>query len=465
MKISDDNKELFNKNRIEIFNFLDRVKIVTIVLIIVVILFVYFFIYNVMIQESKNTLVEKFVEGGNLNRYMVEYSIDRAEEGAKSLSSRTMIREAITEYLDGEKSLEELKTYTQDKYIDGVKALDNIIYAERIVGQESIAQYNLADFPIPEYNLKESSSKDSITIDINETKSMVSIYSPIIEDRGIIGYDYLVYMIKNELNSLCTEEVKAGLICDKERISLVENSKVLELAKDRLILETETDFYVLYQMENKYFYTKTSKLDLFKHLNIIINQILIGSIIIFIIISLSIYIFIIRYAHNKIKKLDESRKEFKNLAYFDQLTGTYSRSFLDVWNENYMEKDKTYSIVMIDVDDFKRVNDNYGHSEGDLVLKKIAKAIMDNSRDIDIVVRFGGDEFLVILPSVNINQAEIFMERIEKQISSRDDVSVPVTISFGISSFIGEESYQEAIKETDKFMYRNKIRKKESANP
>lgn len=463
MKTSNDWKKLLNKDKIGIFDFLGRVKIVAIVLMLVIISFVYFFIYKEMVQQSKITLVDKFVEGGNLNYYMVKYSIDRAEEGAKSLSSRTMIREAITEYLDGVKSLEELKTYTQDKYIDGVKVLDNIIYAERIVGEESIVKYNIADFPIPEYNLKESSSKDSITIQINEAKSMVLIYSPIIADQGIIGHDYLVYMIKNELDSLSTKEIKVGLICDKEHMDLLENSKILELEDGRSILETETDFYALYQMGNKYFYTKINKLDLFKHLNIVISRIFIGSIIIFIIASVFIYIFIIRYAHNKIKNLDESREEFKKYAYFDQLTGAYSRRFLEVWTKNYMGKDKSYSMIMIDVNNFKKINDIYGHSKGDLVLKELAKTIINNSRDIDIVVRFGGDEFLVILPSANIRDAGKFMERVEKQIFSMEDVPAPITISFGISSFT-EKSYKEAIKETDMLMYKDKVRKKESDN-
>lgn len=179
---------------------------------------------------------------------------------------------------------------------------------------------------------------------------------------------------------------------------------------------------------------------------------------------MSIYIFIVRYAEDKIKKLDESREEFKNLAYFDQLTGTYSRSFLDVWTKKYMENDKSYAIVMIDVNDFKKANDNYGHSEGDLVLKKIAKSLINHSRANDIVVRMGGDEFLVILPSATVHQAEQYMERVEKEILFMEGVSAAITISFGISSFTGEESYEEAIIETDELMYEDKIRKKNSSN-
>ena len=114
---------------------------------------------------------------------------------------------------------------------------------------------------------------------------------------------------------------------------------------------------------------------------------------------------------------------------------------------------------MIDVNDFKKINDTYGHSEGDLVLKEVAKTIMSELRDTDILVRFGGDEFLLILPYSNIGETKKIMEKIEKQLYSMESVSVPVTISFGISSFI-EESYEEAIKVIDKLMYKDKKRNK-----
>lgn len=190
-----------------------------------------------------------------------------------------------------------------------------------------------------------------------------------------------------------------------------------------------------------------------------VQRIFIGSIIIFILVSAVIYVFIIRYAKDKLEQIDKSRQEFKYLAYFDQLTGAYTRSFLEVWDRNYREKDQLHAIVMIDLNDFKTINDTHGHSEGDLALKKVSETIMNNLRDRDLVVRFGGDEFLLILPGSTIEEAEKVMARIEKQLSSIKDILIPVTISFGISCF-REESYEEAIKEADKLMYQDKIRKK-----
>lgn len=457
------NKELIN-DKIAIFNFLKRVTITAIFLISIIVLYVYFFIYIQMSQELKSSLLDKFVESGNINYYLIKSSIQRAEEGANSLSSRTMIRAAIEEYLDGDISLEELKIYTKDKYIDGAKALDNIIYAERIVEEGSIAKYDISNFSIPEFNLNKINSLDAISIEFDIHQSVALIYSPIKTDRGIIGYDYIIYMIKDQLDLLCTAEMMVDLIDDCGCNNILEYSKVLKSEGDMMLLETPIDFYVLYEIGDVKLYTKENKSNLLKPLTRVINHIIIASIVLFIIINIAIYIFIIRYAHDEIKGLDESRKEFKRIAYLDQLTGAYSRRFLEVWNKSYRKDDENYSLVMIDVDDFKKINDVFGHAVGDLVLKGIAECIMKNSRETDIVVRFGGDEFLLILPCSSIDEAKKLMVRVEKHIASIEGISVPIFISYGISSFTKEEAYEKAIKEADELMYKNKIGKKETKN-
>lgn len=212
VRIDDKGKELLNKNKTEILKFLERVKYIAIVLVVTLILFIYIFIYRTMVGESQNALIDKFVETGNLNYHIVKHSIDRAEESARSLSSRTMIKRAIMEYLDGEITLEELKIYTADKYNEGAKVLDNIIYAERMVGEDTIAKYRKTNALISEFPIKPSTSSDSVTASINEVQSTVLIQSPIIGEGRVIGHDYLVYRIKNDLKSLDAEDIKVGLI-------------------------------------------------------------------------------------------------------------------------------------------------------------------------------------------------------------------------------------------------------------
>lgn len=459
MKTRDEEKASLKRNRIKNLDFISRVKIVLVVLVILIMFFAYFIIYKMMIVESKTALVENFVDIANLNYYMVKHSFDIAEEEVRNLSNNDTTKKIILEYLDGEKSLEELKDYTVEEYIAEVESLYNIAYAERIVGEESIAIYDSAKFSIPDYEPKQNSVSTSITFDIDEVKSIILVYSPIMVEDEVIGYDYLVYMIENELDLLNSKKINTGLIPNKEHDYLLEDSKIVEIDDESYVLETEKDFYALYQINDKYFYTSISKSDLFNRINIVVNQIFVVSSIIFISVSVFIYIFIIKYGKNKISDLDESREKFKKLAYFDQLTGAYSRNFLNVWNKNYREKYKLYSIVMIDINDYKKINDTYGHNQGDIVLKIVAQTIMKNLRDTDILVRFGGDEFLIILPDLTVSETKKIMGKIEKQLYHMEGVPSPITISFGIS-ILGEESYEEAIKIIDKLMYKEKRKKK-----
>ncbi len=97
------------------------------------------------------------------------------------------------------------------------------------------------------------------------------------------------------------------------------------------------------------------------------------------------------------------------------------------------------AVMMIDVDHFKAINDNYGHPAGDAVLKAVAKLIQRDCRDVDLPIRYGGEEFLLVLPEVNIDGAFIVAERIRKNLSREkiihDGSEITVTASIGIATF------------------------------
>lgn len=453
-------KKVLLNDKIAIFNFLKRVNITMIITITMIIIFVYLFIYIPMGQELQSSLTNNLIEHGHINYHSVESSVQRAREGATSLSSRTMIKTAIEEYYKGNMTLDDLKLYTLEKYNDGAKALNNVIYAERIVKGNSIAKYNISNSFIPKYNKIDIKSLVAPVIDFNIEESIVIIYSPIVINSETVGFDYVLYTLSNQLDLLCTNGLMVDLINAEEYNEIFDKSKVVKIGNDMILLEAENDFYVISNMEGIYFYTKQGKVDLFKPLTEVTSRIFIGSIAISITFLLAMYIFIIRYAQGEIKILEESRKEFRTIAYIDQLTGAYSRRYLEVWNSTYKIIDEEYAIVMVDVDNFKGINDVYGHSTGDLVLKTIAETVMNHSRQSDIVVRFGGDEFLLILPSANTINAKELMIRIEKNIGSLEILPIPISISYGISDFTGHDTFEKYIKEADQLMYENKTGKK-----
>ncbi len=144
-------------------------------------------------------------------------------------------------------------------------------------------------------------------------------------------------------------------------------------------------------------------------------------------------------------------KEFEHQSRTDELTGQYNRRYILEELEKEVERAKRYdrrlSGMMIDVDDFKMINDRYGHLIGDRVLKAFAAVISKSIRKVDILGRYGGDEFLVILPEAALETAKLVAQRIQKNLSEYEQNVLgelgKLTASIGLIAF---DSASEAIR-------------------
>jgi diguanylate cyclase (GGDEF)-like protein len=156
----------------------------------------------------------------------------------------------------------------------------------------------------------------------------------------------------------------------------------------------------------------------------------------------------------------------KDMAIYDTLTHLYNRRHLDQVLEvelgNSILKKQPLSIIMVDIDHFKAVNDRYGHDEGDRALIHVASLLKESLRGHDTVARFGGEEFIVVLPKTIMKNAVVIAERIRRSIEatplSGTDGKVNLTVSLGIAAIpaIWTESKEELIKCADKALYEAK---------
>lgn len=167
-------------------------------------------------------------------------------------------------------------------------------------------------------------------------------------------------------------------------------------------------------------------------------------------------------AHIAIKA---KNKQLEGLSKKDGLTGLYNHRYLK--EQAMIEYNRSFrygsplSLLMIDIDYFKSINDTYGHLFGDSVLKGIASTIKSSCRDTDIVGRYGGEEFVVILPLTSLESAQSVSEKLLKNISSEiyrdNENSTSITVSIGISSFHeGLNSFEELLSESDMALYQAK---------
>ena len=160
----------------------------------------------------------------------------------------------------------------------------------------------------------------------------------------------------------------------------------------------------------------------------------------------------------------EMERELEVLARVDGLTGLLNRHTWMKEAEKEFERAKRYkvpfAVVMLDVDDFKSVNDNWGHLAGDIVLRKIGKILREECRSVDVPGRYGGEEFVVLLPHTDMEGAVSFAERIRKRIE-QEDMKIPrtVTATFGVAVFDPEnpvDSLDQLLIKADKALYKGK---------
>jgi len=155
------------------------------------------------------------------------------------------------------------------------------------------------------------------------------------------------------------------------------------------------------------------------------------------------------------------RKYYQDLSVMDAVTGVYNhRHFHEMldWSIAHLRRfPQSFSLFMIDIDDFKKYNDKHGHVEGDKVLRQAAQLFVDSTRDNDMVFRYGGEEFAVILAQADQVNAQKVGDRILNAVRRQ----MPVTISMGLSTFpINAQTKQDLIVRADKALYRAKAQGK-----
>lgn len=160
-------------------------------------------------------------------------------------------------------------------------------------------------------------------------------------------------------------------------------------------------------------------------------------------------------------------QKMRHVAWTDSLTGVYNRHFFNEMLPREMDRaaryEKQLAILLLDIDGFKRYNDTYGHLQGDMVLKAVARTFARQLRASDIIARFGGDEFVVILPETNRRMARLIADRIRRTVANQPEARTPLGVSIGVGVFRPGISPEQLIDEADQALYRDKHYRKQLA--
>lgn len=175
---------------------------------------------------------------------------------------------------------------------------------------------------------------------------------------------------------------------------------------------------------------------------------------------------------------EELKRRYQHLSIIDELTGIHNRRFFFPESQaalsTAVRHDHDYAVMMVDLDHFKRINDEYGHDMGDKVLQVTAALLKGQTREGDIVARFGGEEFVLALPNTDLDGAKLLAERVLDSLRglafSAEGHSLRVTASIGLSALYGDESPDQSdlleslLRQADQALYYGKSHGRDQSN-
>jgi diguanylate cyclase len=166
----------------------------------------------------------------------------------------------------------------------------------------------------------------------------------------------------------------------------------------------------------------------------------------------------------KVEFLENELAQVRKENEVDHLTGLLTRRWYDRqsqrFDDNYKRNKVDYAIVFFDLDHFKKVNDNYGHEAGDVILSTFAKVLLKSTRDTDVLGRYGGEEFVGLIHYVDKEEITKYTKRIKSIVTSNkfkyNDLKIAVTFSAGVALRSNSNSHEDAVRKADELLYKAK---------
>lgn len=477
-------------------------------------LFILFFIFSLFLS-TVHTFVEEFYFGHSAQMVALENAIKKADERenvfkqfiAHSEGTLKSLRElkAFNQYLSDPTDITDLQNiffafskshhlFMQLRFIDKngyeIIRIDKELSIPNIVSKDKLQ--NKSD----RYYFSNSKSKPLEQVwfsdlDLNTEKGVIEVpYRPTL--RAILPIKYndkfggiiiINYFIEEFLSSLFDAPLYDMILCDGDGFPIKHYDEKKSWGKFR-----QQQYTIAEDFPNDYkeiLSSSTLKTDNFfsKRLNLpytlnngiflifqlkksfinkqnerIYNQYFITSVVMFA-LALLITLFISHYLD---KFIHDNEQKLIQMSYIDDLTQLHNRKAYNERIEDMIEESKRYrsifSMVLLDIDFFKFINDNYGHAVGDHVLEDLSQLIQSTIRSNDYAFRIGGEEFIILLSNTNLSHAVIFAENLRNKIQTELSTikNKEITVSLGVTEVIENDTSKTIYKRADDYLYKAK---------
>lgn len=439
-----------------------------------------FLVYRPMSKELEKSLLSNYAQVADMNSHTLEHVIHSGLDGARDLSSRSMIKLELLYYLDGKLSLDELRTHIGPIYRETVKSLENLECARRLVDGVEIAHYKAI-------NSDECVAviTEDFEIDYSKEQRLLStscnIYSivvtPVISDNRIIAYDELIFNLSESVEKLNRGNIETYLMEKDDYSELKASSPIVYQDEDTEIFKVPNCLLSVNKLDEEIYLATCQDQDLIMApIGIIKVRVLAIGIAVILGFMAVIYIYLVMYARREFESFEMEKFSLKKIAEevnVDSLTNAGSRNsgqkYLKASFDDFRAKKKSSALILIDIKNFKKINDTYGHNCGDRVLIEFVDRVLKIIRSEDKLFRWGGDEFVGVFYHIDHNGIDRVVQKIFRAIDREafilEDGKTQVTISVGISFFKEEdEGYEGALKRADQAMYAAKKQKGNAAS-
>lgn len=427
-------------------------------------------------------VIENYTQVVKTRKTMFDNQMEKFIVEGKSISSRSDVKEAIVDYRYDNITRTQLYYSVFSEYTAGVEVLDNLMASTLYVDKEQIIKYRnyrydvynicwrldepidaeteIVEIDYDVYNInwqgEEPTDIETEIIDADMEK-LYRVSIPIYNGLQVVGFNVLLFNLSDEYDFSDEDIYYTYIILDDELNEYIKGKEKILDQDGMLAYQDDTNISVVIGIDDgKNFVVKTKNTNVFEEVQKLVRSTIYIFFTIIISIMLLMYLVIYIVAIRRTGTIEKSRDEYRSLVYADKLTCARSRRFLDFWQINMRHIFKHHTVMVVDINGLKIINDKYGHLVGDEVIKAVACVLNEVIRSDDYLVRYGGDEFILLFSNICEQEMDNIVKRINKKILAVSKFDFDVNISLGYSALNYDDDFDEKFNVADCRMYKNK---------